>query len=112
MNRDEAQRIAGAISVIRPDWLTTSLVTMLGKLPPHLRARPALDVHLALAWLAHDPDQQTPRLLREDGPWWQLAAPAAHAREIHLPSWRDPDADVTPADPDTIRAIRARKDRP
>ena len=105
MNHDEAQRIAAAISIIRPDWLASSLLTTLGKLPPHLRARPARDVHLALAWLAHDPEQRTPRLLSESGPWWQLGAQPGNAPALR--TWRDPYADTTPADPDTIRAIRA-----
>lgn len=74
MNRPEAEQIASAVSMIRPRWLQSSLVTILGKLPDHLKARPARDVHLALLWLAYDPQQDTPRLLREDGPWWNLAA--------------------------------------
>ena len=73
MNKPEAEQIAAAISMIRPQWLKTSLVTALGNLPAHLRERPARDVHLALLWLAYDPRQDTPRLLREDGPWWNLA---------------------------------------
>lgn len=105
MTRDEAQRIAGAISIIRPDWLASSLQTVLGKLPAHLRARPARDVHLALAWLAHDPEQRTPRLLSESGPWWQLTAQPGAAPTLR--TWRDPYADTTPADPEIIRAIRA-----
>lgn len=74
MNRPEAEQIAHAIAMIRPRWLASSLATMLGNLPAHLRQRPARDVHLALLWLAYDPHQDTPRLLREDGPWWNLAA--------------------------------------
>ena len=74
MNKPEADQIAAAVSMIRPQWLTSSLSTMLGKLPARLRDRPARDVHLALLWLAYDPRQDTPRLLREDGPWWNLAA--------------------------------------
>lgn len=74
MNRPEAEQIASAVSMIRPRWRQSSLVTLLGKLPDHLKARPARDVHLALLWLAYDPQQDTPRLLREDGPWWNLAS--------------------------------------
>lgn len=73
MNRPQAEQIAYAVSTVRPDWLRSSLVTMLGNLPTHLRDKPARDVMLALVWLAYDPDQETPRLLREDGPWWNLA---------------------------------------
>ena len=78
MNKREVDLIATAVSIIRPDWLRTSLVTMLGNLPAHLRDRPAKDVHMALLWLAYDPQQETPRLLREAGPWWR-AATQAHA---------------------------------
>lgn len=74
MNRPEAEQIASAISILRPAWLRTSLLTMLGRLPSHLASRPARDVMLALTWLAYDPEQETPRLLYEDGPWWNVAS--------------------------------------
>lgn len=74
MNKPEAEQIALVVSIIRPKWLKTSLVTALGNLPARFRDRPARDVHLALLWLAYDPQQDTPRLLREDGPWWNLAS--------------------------------------
>ena len=74
MNKPEAEQIAAAVTVIRPRWLQSSLATLLGNLPARFRDRPARDVHLALLWLAYDPQQDTPRLLREDGPWWNLAA--------------------------------------
>ena len=73
MNKREADLIATAVSIIRPDWLRTSLVTMLGNLPARLRDRSARDVHMALLWLAYDPQQETPRLLRENGEWWRPA---------------------------------------
>ena len=78
MNKREADLIATAVSIIRPDWLRTSLVTMLGNLPARLRDRSARDVHMALLWLAYDPQQETPRLLRENGEWWRPAT-QAHA---------------------------------
>ena len=74
MNKPEAEQIAAAIAAIRPRWLQSSLTTLLGNLPARFRERPARDVHLALLWLAYDPQQDTPRLLREDGPWWNLAS--------------------------------------
>ena len=80
MNKAEAEQIASAVSIIRPDWLRTSLATTLGRLPGHLRARPARDVHLALVWIAYDPDTKTPGRLAQDGPWWataRLAGPGA-----------------------------------
>ena len=74
MNRAEAEQIATAVSVIRPDWLRTSLVTALGRLPEHYRIRPARDVHLALLWLAYDPDTKTPGRLGQEGPWWGVGS--------------------------------------
>ena len=74
MNKPEAEQIAQAVALIRPKWLQSSLVTALGNLPKRHRDKPARDVHLALLWLAYDPAQDTPRLLREDGPWWNLAS--------------------------------------
>ena len=55
-------------------------------------------------------DQATPAVIKMDGQHWHPCT--GHKPVNALPRWRDPDADVTPADPDTIRAIRARKDRP
>ncbi len=69
MNRNEAEQIASAITVIRPDWLRTSLLTILSR---H-QHRPARDVHLALVWVAYDPDTRTPARIDSDGPWWQTA---------------------------------------
>ncbi len=89
MNRPEAEQIATAIAIIRPAWLRTSLTTMLGNLPPHHRNKPARDIHLALLWLAYDPTQATPRLLREDGPWWNLAtltSPSTTPRTVDQPN--------------------------
>ena len=74
MNRAEAEQIATAVSIIRPDWLRTSLVTTLGRLPEHYRIRPARDVHLALLWLAYDPDTKTPGRLGQEGPWWGVGS--------------------------------------
>lgn len=83
MNRNDAEQIALSVSVVRADWLKSSLMTMLGNLPAHIRNRTARDVHLALLWLAYDPKQQTPRLLREEGPWWDLARnPASPAPSV------------------------------
>lgn len=128
MNKPEADQIAAAVSIVRPRWLTTSLATMLGNLPPKFRDRPARDVHLALLWLAYDPQQDTPRLLREDGPWWNvggLAGPGTQSTTSQETTWckfhgrpyrdvcrycRDeqpPQSAGTPCPPDLRAQIRA-----
>lgn len=102
MNRDDAARIAEAITMIRPDWLKSSLLTMLHD----LRAKDALEVHLALVWIAYDPATKTPGRVREEGPWWHLLGaktPAAPADRSHdLPRWRDDLTDTPRADPATV----------
>ncbi len=73
MNKPEAEVIASAISIIRPAWLKTSLMTMLEK---H-QHRPARQVALALVAMAYDPEVKTPGLLNGDGgaPYLAVAAP-------------------------------------
>lgn len=77
MNRDEAQQIATATNIIRPDWPTRQIVTILAE----QKHRPARDVHLALTWCAWDPDTKTPARINADGPWWHTARLAGVAAE-------------------------------
>ena len=77
MNRSEAEQVAAAIAIIRPDWLRTSMLTILGR---H-QHRPARDAMLALVWIAYDPDTKTPARIDSDGPWWHTARLAGVAAE-------------------------------
>ena len=45
MNRQEANLIASSITITRPDWIETSLVTVLGNLPAHLRGEIVRQYH-------------------------------------------------------------------
>lgn len=72
MNKAEAEQVASAITMIRPDWLRTSLVTLLAK---H-QHRPARDVMLALTWVAFDPETKKPGRINEEGPWWAITRTA------------------------------------
>lgn len=72
MNRAEAEQVAAAITTIRPDWVKSSLVTILGR---H-QHRIARDVMLALVWVAYDPDTKTPARIDLDGPWWAVTRTA------------------------------------
>lgn len=71
MNENERDRIAGAISILRPDWPAASIRTLLDR--PMLRDRPRRDVAVALAWVACESKSQTPARVLESGPWWQAA---------------------------------------
>lgn len=77
MNIHEAERIANAINVLRPDWPVASLRTLLAR--PELTRRPRRDVLVALAWVAAEAETETPARVLESGPWWTAAA-AEHAR--------------------------------
>lgn len=70
MNEHEAERIAAAVHVARPDWPKTSLLTLIRK---HLIDRPRRDVFVALAWVASEPATHTPARVLESGPWWRAA---------------------------------------
>lgn len=101
LTRDDAIRIAESATMIRPDWLRASLVTLLGE----FKAKNVRDVHLAILWIAYDPQTRTPARLREDGPWWHLGtttSAAGHPAAPALPPWRDTLADAPKATPDVV----------
>lgn len=103
MNRDEAEQIASAISIIRPDWYQASLVALLGK---H-QHRPARDVMLALAWIAYDPQTTSPGRINADGPWWGAGRLAGTTDMTATPPpYERPKPSAPPATREQIRAIR------
>ena len=68
MNRQEAEVIASAVAIMRPEWQQGSMVTLLAK----LQHRPARQVALALVALAYDHDVTSPGLLLKDGAHWAV----------------------------------------
>ena len=71
MDLTDTTRLAAIINCIRPDWPQASLTTHIVK---HLSHRPFRDVLVALAWVAADPNTQTPARVLEQGPWWDAVA--------------------------------------
>jgi hypothetical protein len=71
MDITEITRLAAVINTLRPDWPQASLTTAIVK---HLSHRPFRDVLIALAWVAADPNTQTPARVLEQGPWWDAVA--------------------------------------
>jgi hypothetical protein len=65
----EHARLAAAANLLRPDWPTASLQTMLDR--DHA-PRPIADLAVALVAVAMDPTSKTPARLAEHGPWWNL----------------------------------------
>lgn len=70
MNEHEIERIASAMHALRPDWLASSLRTLIAK---KLADRPRRDVAVALTWIACEPNSHTPARVLESGPWWKAA---------------------------------------
>lgn len=82
MDKPQAETLAAAINVLRPDWPVRQIVNLLAK---H-RQRPFADVAIALTAIAVDPATRTPARLHEDGPWWK-AAHTARAGSSEPPTW-------------------------
>ena len=101
VNRPEAEQVAAAVAMIRPDWLQSSLVRMLEK---H-QHRPARDVMLALVWCAYDPATDSPGRINQPGPWWDVAR-LAGAESSRQPERYTPPTQVVAASPERIRQIR------
>ena len=87
MNEHEAERIAKAINVLRPDWPTKSLLTLMSR--DELARRPRRDVLVTLAWVASETNSATPARVLEAGPWWKAVvaeeAPSERRDRIHPP---------------------------
>jgi len=87
MDKNEAQRLAAAISDLRPDWPLGSVMTFLAR--ADMRNRAYRDTALALTAAATDPRTKTPARATEPGlkHWWTLGNVATGVSE----------ADQTPA---------------
>jgi hypothetical protein len=99
----EHARLAAVLNLLRPDWPTTSLQTMLDR--DHA-ARPFTDLAVAAVAVAVDPTSTTPARLREAGPWWNVAHAAPTSQPPHISKVLVEPADV--ADP-TVGAAMCRK---
>lgn len=71
MNDHETDRIAGAMHLLRPDWPTQQIRTLIRD---KLADRPRRDVAVALAWIACESGTSNPYRVLETGPWWTAAA--------------------------------------
>lgn len=75
LSKKEAEKIAGAANVHRPDWSIAQLMGVLGDERIRVR-RTYRDTAVAMAWVATDIDSRQPtRLLADEGPWWEAARP-------------------------------------
>ena len=76
LKRDDAERIADAITALRGTWNRAQLLGVM--VDPRIRERrQPRDVAAALAWLALDPNTRQPTRALEAGPWWGTTDPKA-----------------------------------
>jgi len=95
LSRTEIERLAQAAHALRPDWPVSSLCTWL---QADHATRAYRDVAVALAWVACDPQTQTPKRMNEMGPWWQAVRQAgSDATDIHFERCQEPGHSSFPA---------------
>lgn len=70
MNKTEAERIAAAVNIIKPDWSAPLLMKVLGD--DRMIKRPYADAMLALVACALDPTTEKPGRVHERGNWWAV----------------------------------------
>jgi hypothetical protein len=73
-SRDELQRIAALMNVVRPAWRIDSLLTYLTK---HHAGRAYGELAVAALVVAMDERTKTPALLAQHGHWWTAAFEAS-----------------------------------
>lgn len=83
----ELERIAAAVSILRPDWHPRSIATWLKSTDPGraVAARPFADLAIAFVACAVDPRSSKPARVAEAGPWWQTVARATERDTGWLP---------------------------
>lgn len=81
MNTHEIERIAAAMNMLRPDWPTRQLKTLLAD--QRIAERPRRDVCVALAWVACESGTANPYRVLESGPWWRAAAVEGVAKSLN-----------------------------
>lgn len=72
LTREQADRIASAIQVVRPDWNHPQLMGVLAKDEIRQR-RTYVDTFHAMLSIALDDATRQPTRVLEPGPWWRVA---------------------------------------
>lgn len=102
MDQHEARRIAESAHALRPDWPIRQTLTILAE----FRHMAPVDVHLAVVWIAYDPDIATPGALRDHtGPWWRITTEPETVGPA-LRTWTPVDDQVR-LDEDRVRELAA-----
>lgn len=84
ISEDQARAIALLVSQVRPEWLQSSIVTLIGRQARD--ADPAV-VTVALLLAARDEETRTPgRALAVNGPVWARACQALQTHQVQQPA--------------------------
>lgn len=102
----DIQRIAAAMSALRPDWNPRSLATYLETKHAHRASR---DLAIAAVIVATDPVTRTPKLLEQHGPWWTAAHLASGQTADPIRYERCPEIGHTSFPATNCSACRAEK---
>lgn len=100
---DEIARVAEVLNIVRPDWPTRSLVTLLQR--DHAN-RPYRDLLIAAVAVAADERTATPARLTEHGPWWVAAYQAGRQGTPTVGPGREPRCEVAGHEHELARACR------
>lgn len=102
----ELARIAAAVNLLRPDWPTKSVQTLLER--DHA-TWPYHDLAVAAVWVATDPTSKTPARLSEAGPWWQALGVTSTPRleRFDHDQWTAQLADKVPPPADFAEKVTA-----
>ena len=100
--RDQHKAIAYLVHAIRPSWDRCGIESLLDRIDPAISLGAV--THAAIVAAATRLDQETPAVIAMAGRHWDGCM--GDRPPLRPAPWRDPHADVTPADPDTIARIR------
>jgi hypothetical protein len=87
VTKQEAQRIAAAVNLLRPDWRTALIMTVLGD--ERNINRPYADLAIAMTAVAVDPASKKPGRIHENGIWWNSALASTPIKMPRYPSPTD-----------------------
>lgn len=81
MNKQEAERIAAVVNLVRPDWSTSLLMTVLGD--DRMKHRTYADAIVAMVAMAADTTSKRPGRIHENGRWWMTVTAMAPPTSYH-----------------------------
>lgn len=70
MTKEEAEKVAKCIHIMRPDWPVKQILDLIGE---HYRDNLMRDICIALVVVAYDPESRSPSRVLESGVWWRIA---------------------------------------